>query len=86
MISKYVKDEVIFKNNNYNILITIKNRLELFFTKNWQTNMNEDEILCCPSKSGASSQYCQFQSLIMIVNLTENFFSFSNWAIFDLYT
>ena len=47
MISKYVsKDEVIFKNNNYNIIITIKNRLELFFTKNWQTDMNEDEFFC----------------------------------------
>ena len=46
MISKYVKDEVIFKNNNYNIIITIKNRLELFFTKNWQTNINGDEFFC----------------------------------------
>ena len=55
MISKYVKDEVIFKNNNYNIIITIKNRLELFFTKNWQTNINGDVFLY-PSKSGASSQ------------------------------
>ena len=57
MISKYVsKDEVIFKNNNYNIIITIKNRLELFFTKNWQTNMNGDDFFLYPSKSGASSQ------------------------------
>ena len=46
MISKYVKDEVIFKNNNYNIIITINNRIELFFTENWQTNMNEDEFFC----------------------------------------
>ena len=53
MISKYVKDEVIFKNNNYNIIITFNNRLELFFAKNWHTNMNED---LCPSKSNASAQ------------------------------
>jgi hypothetical protein len=30
--------------------------LELFFTKNWQTNMNEDDFFLYPSKSGASSQ------------------------------